>query len=114
MLQKRLSQCPRWYWSILPRNSKFNISKIVAIPDNQKVTTQRAELYALSAPYGVPAPVNTNASQHAQQPVNYSWHDPFRLIVGTDSSYLVNPVCTLREMEAWAFRLTKNKRGVII
>ena len=24
------------------------------------------------------------------------------------------PVCTLREVEAWAFRLTKNKRGVII
>lgn len=42
-------------------NSKFNISKIVAIPDNQKVTTQRAELYRLIAPYGVPAPVNAKS-----------------------------------------------------
>ena len=75
-------------------NSKFNISKIVAIPDNQKITT---ELYAvIILLQSVRIRERQVKVMQASMPNNQSTiHGMihFRLIVGTDSSYLVNALC---------------------
>ncbi|OCL02898.1 hypothetical protein AOQ84DRAFT_303827 [Glonium stellatum] len=103
-------------------NSRFNISEKMAIPDNQKITTQRAELYALivllrSVRIHVLPERQAKVTEVSILTDRSTIHDTvrFRLIVGTKSSYIVNALCAHSvNWELNSTGLLRNKRGFII